>query len=173
MYPYLRLARVIFSARFKPRLRMDGTSELKMRVWPNDIDTYPELNNGRHLILMDLGRIDFAARSGLLKKVHQLRWSFVVAGASVRYRRRLPHWGRFILKTRAAGYDHRWFYFYQETERDGKICSSALIRAGVLSKEGIVAAKKVLEVLGTEDWAPDLPHWIQAWIEADELRPQL
>ncbi len=71
MYPYLRLLKVLLASRFGERLRMDSVTELKMRVWPSDIDIYPEMNNGRHLTLMDLGRIDLAGRTGLMRIAHR------------------------------------------------------------------------------------------------------
>jgi hypothetical protein len=53
----------------------------------------------------------------------------------------------------------------------GKIHSSALVRAGIASKQGIVPVKKVLDALGKPDWNPGMPKWVQAWSEAEELRP--
>jgi acyl-CoA thioesterase FadM len=120
---------------------------------------------------MDLGRMDLAQRTGLLRIVHERKWGFAVAGASVRFRHRLKALKRFRLHTRIVGIDDRWFYFHQYTLRKGKIHSSALVRAGITSKQGLVPVKKVLDVLGTPDWNPGMPEWVRAWSEAEELRP--
>jgi acyl-CoA thioesterase FadM len=144
---------------------------LKLRVFFGDIDIYPELNNGRHLTLMDMGRLDLAQRTGLLRLVHRQKWSFAVAGASVRYRHRLKFLKGYRLHTRIAATDDRWFYFHQNTIRKGKIHSSALIRAGIINKKGIVPVKTVLEKMGAQDWDPGIPDWIEAWAKAEELRP--
>lgn len=172
MYPYIRLFKVMTSARFKRKLGYDGESVLKLRVWPWDIDFYPEMNNGRHLTLMDLGRMDMAQRSGLMKVMHENRWGFVVAGASVRFRRKLPPFRKFKLHSQVIGYDERWFYFYQTTERRKQLCSSALIRTGILRKGGVVPAREVMKKMGVE-FSPTVPEWVQAWIDADELRPKM
>lgn len=172
MYPYLRFLKVILASRFSERMRLDSLSELKMHVWPSDIDIYPEMNNGRHLTLMDLGRIDLAARTGLMRIAHRKNWGFVVAGASVRYRHKLPPWRKFALHTKMVGYDERWFYFHQETIYRGKICSSALIRAGLKHAGGLVPVKDVLDAMDEKTWKPKLPDWMRAWIEAEELRPR-
>jgi len=37
----------------------------------------------------------------------------------------------------------RWFYFLQEMHRKNKICFSALLKAGVTSKNGLVPASEV------------------------------
>ena len=152
-------------------MRLDEESVLKMRVLFGDIDFYPELNNGRHLTLMDMGRLDLAARSGLLRIVHKKKWGLAVAGASVRYRHRLKAFKSFRLHTRIVAIDDRWFYFHQTTVRKGKIHSSALVRAGITSKKGIIPVKEVLDAAGMSDWDPGMPEWIRAWVEAEELRP--
>lgn len=171
MYPYLRLLRIVIQARLGSPLTVDEESVIKTRVFFGDIDFYPELNNGRHLTLMDLGRFDLAARTGILKSVHKQKWGFAIAGASVRYRHRIKFFWRFRLHTRLVAVDERWFYFHQRTIRKGKIHSSALIRAGVTSKHGIVPVKEVLGAMGISDWKPGMPKWVQAWADAEELRP--
>lgn len=171
LYPYLRLIKTLIQARFGSSLNVDEESVLKMRVFLGDIDFYPELNNGRHLTLMDLGRLDLAERIGLLRIVHKQKWSVAVAGASVRYRHRLKAFKPFRLHTRIVGIDDRWFYFHQYTVRKGKIHSSALVRAGITSQQGLVPVNEVLEALGRPDWNPGIPEWVKAWSEAEELRP--
>ncbi len=171
MYPYFRLLKVGASTFFRPPLALGEVSEIKMRVWLGDLDFYPELNNGRHLALMDMGRLDFAARSGFLRTATQKKWTLAVAGISVRYRRRLLPLRSFILKTELIGYDERWFYFHQRTEREGKVCSSALVRVALTSKKGLVPVEEALQATDASDWQPILPDWVQAWIEAEKVRP--
>ena len=171
MYPYLRFLKIINKAKFGSSLNLDEESVLKMRVLLGDIDFYPELNNGRHLTMMDMGRLDLAARTGLLRIVHRQKWGFAVAGASVRYRHRLKAFQSFCLYTRIVAIDERWFYFHQSTVRKGKTHSSALVRAGITSKQGLVPVAKVLDALGMSDWNPGMPEWVKAWSKAEELRP--
>lgn len=171
MYPYLRLFKILAQAKFGSSLNIDEESVLKMRVFQGDIDIYPELNNGRHLTLMDIGRLDLAQRTGLLRTVHEQKWGFAVAGASVRYRYRLRAFKRFRLHTQIIAADDRWFYFHQSTIRKGNIHSSALVRAGITNRQGLVPVTKVLEAWGYPDWDPRMPDWVKAWSEAEELRP--
>jgi len=152
-------------------LNLYDESVLKMRVFLGDIDIYPELNNGRHLTMMDMGRLDLAQRTGLLRTVHEQKWGLAVSGASVRYRHRLKAFKRFQLHTQIVATDDRWFYFHQYTVRNGKTHSSALVRAGITSKKGLVPVKKVLDALGIPDWNPGMPEWVEAWSEAEKLRP--
>jgi acyl-CoA thioesterase FadM len=171
MYPYLRLGRILIKAKIGSSLNVDNESVLKMRVFFGDIDIYPELNNGRHLTMMDLGRLDLAQRTGLLRTVHEQGWGLAISGASVRYRHRLKLFKCYHLHTRIAATDERWFYFHQYTVRKKKTHSSALMRAGITSKHGLVPVKKVLDAMGKPDWNPGMPQWVKAWSEAEKLRP--
>jgi acyl-CoA thioesterase FadM len=173
MYIYLRVARVLAGVLVKPKLRLEDGSELRLRVWPNDVDVYPEMNNGRYWTIMDLGRYDLAARTGLMRMAHKKGWFFVVAGGSIRYRRRLPPFGRFRLKTSLAGHDGRWFYFVQEFVRGGRTAAQAVVRAGLRTKKEMVPSEAVLEAFGRPDWSPPLPGWVGTWIAAEDARPQI
>lgn len=171
MYPYIRIAKLLTVSKFKPRLTVTDKSILNLRVWPGDADVFMELNNGRHLTMMDFGRFDLAARSGLLKTVRKKKWGLAVAGASVRYRHRLKLFQRYVLHSEIIGHDDKWIYFHQKTIRNGKIHSAALIRTAVTSKNGVVKVKEVMEAVDFKGKAPLLPDWVKAWANADELRP--
>jgi len=169
MYPYLRLASTLVSSRCKSRVGMWDSVEMSLRVWPTDLDPYLELNNGRYLTLMEMGRWELAERCGLLKEVRKHKWGFVVGGASIRYRRRLTAWQKFTLTTRVAAMDDRWFYFDQRVYRNGRQHTGALFRAGVLNQKGLVTTREVCEALQV-DWRPGLPEWIQTWAQSDDMR---
>jgi len=171
MYPYLRFIKILITARFKSRLPYNGKSTVRFLVWPWDADIYPEMNNGRHLTLMDLGRFDLSIRTGLWQVVRKNKWGLVVAGASVRYRRKLRPFDLFSIESQCVGYDQKWFYFYQETIKKGVKCSSALIRGAMLDENGLIESKKALAAMGVKEWQSQVPAWVKAWIEADKLRP--
>ena len=171
MYPYLRFARVVLASRFGPRLAFDSESVLGLRIWLGDIDLFPEVNNGRHLTLMDMGRFDLAVRSGFVKVLHREGWGLTVGGASVRFRRRVPPFCRIRLRSRLVGHDERWFYFHQKIERGDRVCSGALVRTGTTERGRLVPVARVLEAVGAPRWAPELPEWVQAWIDAEGQRP--
>jgi len=171
MYLYLRVARVLAWSLVKPKLDLDDASELRLRVWPSDIDLYPEMNNGRYWTVMDVGRYDLAARTGLMQMARRRRWLFVVAGGSIRYRRRLLPFSRFILRTSLAGHDGRWFYFIQEFIRRGQMAAQAVVRAGLRTEKEFIPSETILKAFGREGWSPPLPEWVRAWIEAENARP--
>jgi acyl-CoA thioesterase FadM len=171
MYPFVRLALVGRAARRRPALPLDGTGELRLTCMPWDLDMFAEMNNGRVLTLYDLGRIDHAHRIGLIGLLGPNRWGFAVGGASVRYRRRVRAFDRLLLRTHCVGRDPRWFYIHQVMERQGEAVSAAVIRVCCTDRGGIVPTDRVLAALGTPGWAPAMPAWVQAWIEAEAARP--
>src|SRR3990170_2263282 len=65
---WLRLLWLFVSAPFRPKLEMPGgTSILRFRVWPHDLDLSLHMNNGRYLTIMDQGRLDVMVQSGFLR----------------------------------------------------------------------------------------------------------
>ena len=171
MYPYLKLATTLLRARSRSKLEIENTALLDSRVGPFDIDAFGELNHARQIMYMELGRWDFSLRVGFIEMMRKHGWGITVGGISVRYRRRLPLLSPFRVTTRVLCHDSRWFYFLQEILRDDQICSSALVKAGVVSADGLVPAPEVLEVAERPDWGHEIPAWVSEWISAEGHRP--
>ena len=171
MYPFIRFFDVLIRSNYRSKLTPTDPSVLRMTVWPWDCDMYGEMNNGRHLTLFDLGRFDFGNRAGLMAVLRKKRWGLVVAGSTIRYRKRLTPFQRYNLHTHLVARDERWFYFVQTTERNGIACSSALLRTGVTSKGSVVPTQDVADALGHSEWNTTMPDWVKAWAESDKTRP--
>jgi acyl-CoA thioesterase FadM len=129
-----------------------------------------ELNNGRTLTLYDLGRVGISLRTGLWAMLSRQRWGIVVAGATVRYRRRITAFQRFEMRTRCLGWDDRFLYMEQSMWRGGECSSAVLIRGAVTSKKGIVPPSEALAAMGEAPQSPPLPDWVWGWIDADATR---
>ena len=171
MYPFLKFTTILIKARFRSKLNLEDKSILKLSACLTDIDMFMELNNARYFNYMELGRWDFSYRVGFLRLMKKHKWGVTAGGTSVRFRRRIPFASRFTLTTQLICHDGRWFYFLQETHRKNKICSSALMKIGVTSKNGLVPVAEVLKTIDREDWGSDIPLWVSAWIEAESQRP--
>lgn len=171
MYPYLKFMSTLIRAKYRPKLDLTDTSALNFRVGVTDADMFMELNNARYLNFMELGRWDYSLRVGFIQMMRKNKWGIAVGGASIRYRRRIPFLTKFTLTTQLLCHDGRWFYFLQETLRNNQICASALIKAGVTSKQGLVTATEVTKAFGRPDFGTQIPNWIAAWIEAEGQRP--
>ena len=172
MYPVPRLLFQAWRQRGAAPLALFETHESRHLCWPWDLDIFGELNNGRALTIYDLGRIPWSARIGLTRTLREQCWQVAVAGASVRYRRRVRAFDRILMRTRALGWDARFFYVEQSMRLpSGEVASHVLIRSAVTDRSGIVAPARVLAAMGQDLPSPDLPPWVRAWAEAESLRP--
>lgn len=172
MYPVIRLYKELLSARFASRLGPFDAHVSSHICWPWDLDPWMELNNGRTLTLYDLARVPLSVRTGLIDTMRQNRWGMAVAGASVRYRRRIRVFDRFQIKTRFLGWDARFFYIEQSIwKTDGECANQALFRSAVTDRSGIVATRTVVEAMKLDPTSPAFPQWVDAWIAAEDTRP--
>ena len=176
MYPFIRLAKELFIHRNAPALPITGTHVSYHRCWPQDLDAFMEMNNGRILTILDLGRTVLAQRSGLLGALKAKGWGLTMAGNSVRYRKRIRPFVRFKLVSRAIGWDARFAYLEHNIWIGGECAVQALFRAAVTDKNRIVGPERIIEAMGQDVTSPALPDWVQNWIDADATRvwpPQL
>ena len=172
MYPYVRMFKEFVVHRNAPDLPFDGVHISHHRVWPWDIDPFMELNNGRTLTLFDLGRLLLGKRTGLLKALKRERWGMTMAGVCVRYRRRLRAFESFEMRSKAIGWDDKFFYLDQQMwKKNGECANQVIYRVAITDKNGIVATARVREAVGTVDGEWILPHWVQDWIQAEDNRP--
>ena len=172
MYPFLRMIKSMWVARTLPPLEMGEVHVSYHRCWPWDIDMWMELNNGRTLTLYDLGRIPLAQRSGLIGMLAKNRWGLTMAGAVIRYRRRVRTFEKVEMRSRAVCWDDRFIYLEQSMwKKDGECASHIVYRAAVTDKNGIVPTSRVVEALGITGETPAMPEWIANWIKAENTRP--
>lgn len=171
MYPFARLAKVMWQANRNSAIHFTDKSEISFSCHPWDLDIFNEMNNGRVLTLYDLGRTELGIRCGLMNVLAKKRWALVVAGSSVRYRKRIHMFHKVNMYTQCVGWDDKWLYVEQSMWVDGKPCSSVLIRAGVTSKKGLVSPQLVLEEMGVPFDTPILPQWVIEWIDSEQHRP--
>ena len=172
MYPFIRLLKEFVLVRNAAPLAPLETHVSRHICWPWDLDLWVELNNGRTLTLYDLGRIPMAKRAGLVAVLQKKRWGLTVAGASVRYRRRVRAFDRITMQSRATCWDDKFIYIEQSMMVRGEVASHALFRTAVTGSEGIVPPDRVLAELNIDGLqSPKIPDWIAAWIAAEAARP--
>ena len=162
MYPYLRLARVLVRSKFKSKLNFYSRDSdcIPMMVLPQDIDPFMELNNGRYVTLLDLGRYGYGTRVNINTFLKKQKWSLTITGTYNEYRYRLRLFQRFKLKTKIIGYDENWFYFFQKIERNEKTHMASVVKYAFTSKNGIVKPKEVVEAMGEPYDPSQLPSWV-------------
>lgn len=171
MYPFFRLAKDMIISRTAPPLDALGFHVSHHRCWPQDIDVFFEMNNGRILTILDLGRTVLARRVGLFKALRENRWGMTMAGVSVRYRKRIRPFAKFKMVSRAVGWDDRFVYLDQSIWIGDTCAVQALYRSAITDKNGIVKPDDVFAAMGKTGGSPPLPDWVQNWVDADATRP--
>lgn len=167
MYPYIRAIHQILRHRRSKPLDLFDEHVTRHRAWPWDTDVFGELNNGRILTLFELGRWGLTARTGLLRPVVSGGIGFAVAGASVRYRRRIPVFSTYEMRTRMVGFDDKFMYADQSMWLGDTRCNQMLLRAAFTEKRKILPPAELLARVGRKSESPPLPDWVTAWIAAD------
>jgi len=171
MYPFVRLTYQMIHAAFRPRIGLFGTHVSRHVCWPWDLDFAWELNNGRTLTLMDTARLPLFVRMGMIGLLRRTGWRPTMAGVVVRYRRRVTVFERLEGRSRLLGWDGRFFYIEQSLwKRDGECASHAVYRVAMLNGRSMMPPARVAEEFDGVQ-SPPLPDWIEAWSEAEALRP--
>ncbi|MDR3527593.1 MAG: thioesterase family protein [Rhizomicrobium sp.] len=164
---WIRMLSVLLAARLRASLPLFGESRLPFRVLPGDLDYNIHMNNARYLALMDVGRVDLILRTGLWRAMWQHRWSAVLAGSLVRYRRSLKPFQRLELKSRLIGWDEKWFYIEHRIEAGGALACQAIVRGAFLGADGVVVPAMLASAVGHAGASPPLPSWARSWHDAD------
>ena len=163
-----RLLLNFIAALWRPSIRMLDWSTVSIRIWPHDLDLNFHANNGRILTLSDVGRLDMAARTGLLKICLKRGWRPVVASTSVRYYKSLAPFRRYELQSRVLTWDEKWVYFEHRFVRNGETAVSLFVRGGFLGTKGMVPPQEINALLGFNASAPTHPAWLTQWRQAEQ-----
>ncbi len=127
---------------------------LPFRPWPNDVDVYGHVNNGRYLTLMDFGRLDFTLRTGMAKQMLTRRWLPVLGSAAIKFRKELKPFDRCELVTRFAHWDDKWFFFEQRFVSRQETCAFGVVKGVMKHGRQTISPRRLLEALGAPDAQP-------------------
>jgi YbgC/YbaW family acyl-CoA thioester hydrolase len=161
---FVRLIRVYLrTLGRRSSLTLFDSSSISLRVYPNDLDIYGHVNNGRYLTLMDLGRFDLILRSKLREMIGRQKWNPLVATVSIRYKKSLKVFQAFTLNTKIVAWDERWFFLEQTFVRDHQVYAHAWVRGLFYGSQGRVPTKFILKALGESRPSPPVPDSLKAW----------
>ena len=144
----LRLLITGTTSLFRPRAQLVDDLDIPLVAWLSDIDWNGHVNNGRFLTLMDQGRLDHIARTGLMRACFKIGVNAVVANASIKFRREVRPYVRHRLFTRISSWDERRTYFTQRIERDGELCAQAEIALALRYKGRTISLAELLTLAG-------------------------
>jgi acyl-CoA thioesterase FadM len=170
MNKLFRLLRVLLSARWGAALAPTDVSRVRFRVLPNDLDLQKHMNNGVYLSIMDLGRVDLMARSGVWRALRARGYYPVIVSSTITYRRSLDPWQSYTLESRVIAIDEIAGYVEQRFVRDGEVCARGIIKARFLKRSGgLVPVPELLELFRLDPAEHPLPPWLAEWSAAVAL----
>lgn len=102
----LRALRVFSVSAVVPHADRHRVSHRRYRVLPTDIDLNLHLTNSRYFQLMDIGRLDLLMLAGALARVRE-GYGFVAAEVSCSFRRELPLWQAFSVRSEMVARDRK------------------------------------------------------------------
>lgn len=173
---WLRLLVYLLCVRFRPAIALPaGSSVLRFRVWPSDLDPSLHVNNGKYLSLMDLGRLDLMINAGLWRPVLEHRWTPIASNVLIRYRRELRLFQRFRLETRLLTWNAthvvmEQVFFIEGGSRDGQVAARALFKGGIYDRaaRAFVPITRLMEEIGAFAEAPPASPEVAAFLAAEE-----
>lgn len=169
----LRLLLLSIRARFGDRIEPTDVARTTFRVLPTDLDVLNHMNNGVYLSIMDLGRIDLMARSGVWPALRRRGYYPVVVSSTITYRRSLEPWQRFVVESRIVGLDDVAGYVEQRFVRDGEICARGVVKARFLKKSGgSVPMDELAALFGLDADDHPMPEWLARWSAETALPPR-
>ena len=169
MHLLLRTLLLLFRSSRRAPLTVWEASSLPLRVLPTDIDIAMHVNNGMYLSLMDLGRFDLMARSGVWKRMRRRGWSPVVSAETISFRKSLQLRQEYTIETRIIGLDTKAIYFEQRMVSDGEIYARAYIATRLVAKGRPVSQEDILAEFGAPPADLVLPGWIHDWRASSAL----
>ncbi len=143
--------------------------ELRLRVWPTDLDLNGHMNNGRYLTLVDLGLMTAFIRSGFARLCIRKRWRPMGGGSVVYFRRALTVFQAYTLRFTIVAWDEFWSYARFEFVREGQLYATGFVKGAAHGRGGLVRNAEIYPALGYHEVSPPLPEELQAWIAADRL----
>lgn len=170
MYPFGRLIWQLLVASRQPSLSSWDEHVSYHYCMPWDIDMFGEMNNGRVLTFTDLGRFPLALRGGLIRVILKNKWQLAMAGATVRWQRRILPFRRYMMRSCAIGCDERFVYLHHTIWRNDVCHASVLYRACARKGRTRIPMDQFLTEMGGAEDLPALPKWAEDWRENEDAR---
>lgn len=153
---------------FLPSITTSRDTRQRFTVWPNDIDAFGHMNNGRYLQIMDVARFRWLLLTGTIATIRRRRWSVLLGGNLIRYRRPPRLWSRYHVTTKLLCWDTQWFFLeHSFTDHAGRPLAVAISRAAFRGQGAWVDTQTVMDAVDNGRKSPPVPDFICNWMEAE------
>lgn len=166
---WLRLVWFFLFGRFRPQCSIFEVCSTPFIVIPTDLDVLLHVNNGRYLSILDIARLDFMSRSGMLAKFNKQGWYPVVSAETIYFKRALKVFQRFKVESRVLGWDEKYFYLQQRFVRKDELIAQAIIQAQFRKKMG--GPVSPAEIIALDNPPKDfsaIPEWVINWSKSQK-----
>ncbi len=164
----LRTLRILLSHRLRGPLPLLGSSRLRLRVLPGDLDLNLHMNNGRYFSVADFGRWDLGLRCGLWRRAFGSGLRPVAGDCVGRFSASLQPFQAFELQTRLLGWDAKWFFTEHRFVARGRVAAVVVVRYLFVGKRGTTPTAEALALIGHVGDSPELPDWVRQWRDAQD-----
>lgn len=169
MYIWFRMIRMFFIAwleqRRHGRVGLFETTVFTTRAWPNDLDFNVHVNNGRINTLVDLGRMHFFLRTGLLQYALRQGVRPMVGDITSKFRREIKAFDEVVIHTRLIGWVDKWAFMEHRMVRENRVIANVVMRGMFKGRSGAMSPEVLLSEFApdTESHVNDLPQWALDW----------
>jgi YbgC/YbaW family acyl-CoA thioester hydrolase len=165
---WYRLYKTLLTSRWKKPLHPLEMLTNRFRVAPSETLLGVAINS-RYLDYMEIARMEFLTRLGILKVAKREKWMPLVTSQGIVYKRPLRRLDVVFLTTRITSWDARFLHLEHIFTKDGKEMASAVSKACVASKGGMVSPSQVLSRIGHTSPSPLPPEVLTKWLDTEAL----
>ena len=166
---YIRLFLTWLKTLRESRMSTSRTCSQWFRVWPHDLDIFGHMNNGRYLQVMDVARMRWLLRTGVIDTIRRKKWTVALGGNMTRFRRPLSLFTRYRVTSHLRCWDERWFYlvhvFYDSS---GAVVSVGNSRAAFRYRGRWVRTREVMDNVDPGATSPPIPDHMMSWMSAED-----
>jgi acyl-CoA thioesterase FadM len=118
---------------------------------------------------MDIGRIEFLIRYGMLKYLLSEKISSVAGGVNIVFFKALNPFDRYQLHTSIASWDEHWFYLKQDFVKDDKIMARAIAKVTFLKNGKKINTDDFLSKLNHNELKPEYPDYLTDMLAGEKI----
>ena len=150
-----------------------GTSVVRQRVWPHQIDFNLHMNNAKYLNVMEAARWTLFRHNGWFKHLFDKRINLVVASLEITFIRELNLFTGYEIHTKLTSWDEKYIYFEQRLMVKGKLYGHALVKMAGVRKGKRALTPEICEAVGVNFNQAEMKDAITRWSEMTQAKREL
>lgn len=175
---FIRVTLCVLLARFcKKRIHILQETSVKGICITTDIDTLLyHMNNARFMRELDFARIDFYERTGLYKTIRKKGGSLAVGATTVRYRRFVKLFHRYIITSKIIYWDDQSIYMEHRfiTPKDNFVNAIVTARTRLINCNAEDIMKDLIappdgDIEMAKKTKPEMPPDLEKWLEFNAM----